>query len=156
MKTEAQRQELLIGIGLDPQAGAKLPARPAPTTTTQQPVALAPEGVDPHTMPVADIVFDPALLDGIPDLRGQGYKDAYDRVFPLYKSPPRTNKDRNRRLHEEVGRFIHRVRISRQGVPVVKEVIRKEKPQRDLLAVLAEMGITSVDDLTALLPKGES
>jgi hypothetical protein len=102
-------------------------------------------------MPVSDIVFDPALLDGFPSLEGDGRADAARYVFGLYKSHGR-NKDRNRRLHDEIGLFILRVRRSREtGTEHVKDKVKASKPQRDLLALLAEHGITSVEDLNNAL-----
>lgn len=149
--TKNERAQV-AALGLSPDA----PAFGAVEVQKQdkQPV-LAPEGVDPRTMDVADIVFDPALLDEFPSLEGDGLAAASRKVFALYKSAGR-NKDRNRRLHDEIGLFINRVRRSRvSGTPHVKEQVRQGKKQRDLLALLAEHGIKSVDDLQAALGGGE-
>lgn len=141
-----QEQAQVAALGLNPDAPA-FGAVPKPAKQ----VALAPEGLDPHTMPVTDIVFDPALLDEFPSLSGDGLAAASRHVFALYKSPGR-DKDRNSLLHREVGLFITRVRRSREtGVPHVREQVRKTSKQRDLLAVLAEHGITSIDDLERML-----
>lgn len=149
--TEARAQLAALGLNLD---GGALDA---PITTTPQPVTVTvPEGADPRTMPVSDIVFDPALLDGFPSLEGEGLAAASRHVFALYKSHGR-NKDRNSLLHRRIGEFIAQVRRSRQsGVPHVKETVRRTGKQRDLLALLAEHGITSVDDLTAMLSQDEA
>ena len=148
---QTEDRAALMALGLNPDAPAldTIPARqPTAQPTT---VALAPEGVDPHAMPVSDIVFDPVLLDGFPDLTGQGRAAATRYVFDLYKSRGR-NKDRNRRLQDEIGLFILRVRRTREtGTEHVKGKIRKGKKQSDLLALLAEHGITSVEDLAATL-----
>ena len=137
----------IAAIGLNPDAPAFGVVQPTKTKA----VRLAPEGVDPHTMPVTDIVFDPALLDEFPSLEGDGLAAASRHVFALYKSVGR-NKDRNSLLHREIGLFIQRVRRSREtGTPHVKQEVRKTKKQRDLLALLAEHGITSVADLQAAL-----
>lgn len=152
-KTPEEAAAFKASIGLDPGAKAKLlPAAPKRDVTKRQPV-LAPEGVDPRTMPVTEIVFDDALLDDFPSLEGEGLKRAADHVFAFYKSPGR-NTERNRPLWSEVGKFIQRVKKSRKaGVPHVKEEVRRTKPQRDLLALLNEMGISSVEDMQALLSK---
>lgn len=144
---EAERTQI-AALGLNPEAPA---FGAVPVEKKKRPVTLAPEGVDPHMMPVSDIVFDPALLDDFPSLEGQGRAAATRYVFDLYKSPHK-NKDRHRRLQDEIGLFILRVRRSREtGTPHVKEKIRKNKKQDDLLALLAEHGIASVDDLKTAL-----
>lgn len=149
--TETERAQI-AALGLNPDAPAFGEVKPA---TKKRKALIAPEGIDPHEMDVADIVFDPALLDDFPSLEGDGRADAARHVFSLYKSKSR-NKDRNRRLHDEIGLFILRVRRSREtGTPHVKEQVRKGKKQTDLLALLAEHGITSVDDLAAALGGGE-
>lgn len=132
---------------------AVVPA-PQPTTKRKDPV-LAPVGVDPHEIPAADIVFDPALLDGVdlstPDARSNAVK----AIFPLYKSPPRVNKDRNRLLHDRIGAFVRQAhRSATTGTQHVKQEVRRTGKQRDLLALLAEHGITSVEDLQASLGGG--
>lgn len=148
--TEARAQLAAI-TGLDLDAPAlDMPERPAHTTEQRQPV-LAPEGVDPHSMPVTDIEFDPALLDGFHDLAGQR-KQASDHVFGFYRDPRGRNKDRHSLLHSRIGKFIEQVRSSRRtGTPYVKDTVRRSGDQRDLLALLAGHGITSIDDLTTLL-----
>ena len=154
-KTKVSKDERaqLAALGLNPDAPA-FGAVPASESKKRQPV-LAPEGVDPHTMAVTDIVFDPALLDEFPSLEGDGLAAASRHVFALYKSPGR-NKDRNSLLHREIGLFIQRVRRSRKdGVPHVKEQVRRTGKQRDLLALLAEHGITSVEDLKTMLGESE-
>lgn len=155
-KTDAERQEFLKGLGLNPDAPALTSlSEPEPERPKKPKAQLAPKGADPHAMPVSEIVFDPALLDQFPNLEGQGRRAAADYVFALYKSPGR-NKDRNSLLWSEVGKFIQRVHRSREtGVPHVKDKVKAGKKSRDLLAVLAELGIESVDDLTALLAKEE-
>ena len=154
-KTDTEARAQLAALGLNPDAPTlDMPARPEHTTTKREAV-LAPEGADPRSMPVTDIVFDPALLDGFPSLEGEGLAAASRHVFALYKSHGR-NKDRNSLLHREIGLFITRTRRSREtGTPHVKDAVRKGKKQTDLLALLSEHGITSVDDLAALLGGGE-
>jgi hypothetical protein len=48
-------------------------------------VALAPQGVDPRTMDVDEIVFDPALLDRFPSLNGEGMNRRPVPVLALQK-----------------------------------------------------------------------
>jgi len=150
--TEAERAQI-AALGLNPDAPAF--GEVAKPEAKKRKVVLAPEGVDPRTMPVTDIVFDPALLDDFPSLEGQGLRAASTYVFEQYKSLGR-NKDRHSLLHREIGLFITRVRRTREtGTPHVKEQVRKGKKQADLLALLAEHGIASVDDLTAALGGGQ-
>lgn len=126
--TEARQQ--LVALNLNPDAPA-----------------LHVPDVDPRTMPVSEIEFDPALLDQFPSLEGQGLAAASRYVFSIYGSKGR-DKDRNRRLHDEIGLFINRVRRTRvSGTTHVKDKVRAGKSGRDLLALLAEHGIKSVDDL---------
>ena len=118
---------------------------------TDLPAKPAASDVDPRTMPVADIVFDPALLDEFPSLEGDEFAAASRKVFASYKSYGRS-KDRNRRLHDEIGLFIHRVRRAREaGVEpekgAIKAKVKATKKQRDFAAVLAEHGL-EVEDLT--------
>lgn len=153
--TEARQQ--LLALNLNPDAPAlDIPAMPErPASTGKQPV-LAPKGVDPHAMPVSEIEFDPALLDDFPSLEGSGMAAASRYVFSLYSSRGR-NSDRNRRLHDEIGLFIQRVRRSREtGTTHVKDKVRSGKGGRDLLALLAEHGIKSVDDLNSILNAEEA
>lgn len=156
VKTEdAKAREALAAISpqfaaaLDGDLGVATQGNAEAERKRKQPV-LAPAGVDPHTMPVTDIVFDPALLDDFPDLKG-GLKAASDHVFAQYRSPGK-DKERHSLLHSRIGSFISQVRRSRQsGVPHVKQEVRRTAKQRDLLALLAEHGITSVDDLQSAL-----
>jgi hypothetical protein len=151
-KSQTEARQQLAALGLNPDAPAldipAMPERPAPTS--KQPV-LAPKDVDPHTMPVSEIEFDPALLDQFPSLEGSGMAAASRYVFSLYSSKGK-NKDRNRRLHDEIGLFIQRVRRSREtGTTHVKDKVRAGKGGRDLLAYLSEHGIESLDDLEGAL-----
>lgn len=134
-KTATDERQQLAALGLNPDAPG---------------LSQAADDVDPRTMPVSDIVFDPSLLDDFPSLEGEGMAAASRHVFNLYKSYGR-NKDRNRRLHDEIGLFIQRVRRSRQSDTThVKDKVRTSKDGRDLLALLAERGIHSVTDLQNL------
>ena len=117
-----------------------------PQTSTPN---LAPPGVDPHTMPVDEIVFDPALLDGFPSLNGEGMNAASKHVFALYKSPGR-NKERNSLLHRRISTFITTVRRSRQTGGMVTEAVKTTKDQRDLAALMASQGVTDSDLAEAL------
>lgn len=150
-KTNEEARAQLVALGLNPDSTAlDAPAKAGPT------VRLAPEGVDPRMMPVSDIEFDPALLDDFPSLEGQGFAAASRHVFDLYKSSFK-NTDRHRRLHDEIGLFIQRVRRSREtGTEHVKHKVKSTKKQRDLIALLAEHGIESVDDLRVVLTKEEA
>lgn len=136
--TEAQRVEFLASLGMTDKAK---------TTTKVSDVPLAPEGVDPRTMPVTDIVFDERLLDGF-DLDTQ-LREVADHVFAFYKSPTK-NKDRNSLLWREVGLFIQRVKRERATGGFVKEKVKTTKTDRDLAAVIAKAGITPAE-LIALI-----
>lgn len=151
---EAERKEFLGSLGLNAQAPA-LAADITPDLPAHEPrssakaVTLAPDGIDPHTMPVSDIEFAPALLDNFPSLEGAGMNAASRYVFELYKSAGR-NKDRNSLLHRKITEFIGRERLSRRMGGQVTGLVKATKEQRDLAAVLAEKGLT-VEDLMALL-----
>jgi hypothetical protein len=133
-KSDAERKELLASLGLGDRAKVE------PKTN----ISLAPEGVDPHTMPVSDIVWDPALLNDFTDLTGSGMAAASRHLFELYKSPGR-NKDRNSLLHRKIGEFILQVRRSRETGGFVTEKIKANKEERDLAALLAQHKITAAD-----------
>lgn len=154
--SDEQRKALLASAGL-PTDGASLslpakPKRDKPKADNGTTIALAPEGVDPSTMPVSDIVFDPRLLDDFPSLSGEGFAAASRYVFSLYKSQGK-NKDRNSLLHQRIGQFINQVRRSREtGTGYVKDKVKANKEQYDLAAMLAAKGITAAD-LAALLEK---
>lgn len=149
-KTEAERVEMLKGLGLNPDA-------PALVTKTEkvkkkavhkpagdgEAVTLAPEGVDPHTMPVEDIVFDVRLLDNFPSLAfNQQGAEASRYIFSLYKSTTK-DKDRNGALNRKITTFITNTRRSRETGGMVTESIASTKEQRDLAAVLATAGMTA-------------
>lgn len=154
--SDEQRQAFLAGLGLRPNAPTlEEPAKPA--SHTPRPAGtpkLAPKGVDPHTMPVADIVFDPALLDGFPSLEGEGFAAASRHVFAFYKSPGR-NKDRHSLLHRRIGEFINQVRRAREtGTGHVREKVKTTKTQRDLAAFLAEHDVSEADLAALIRQKG--
>ena len=133
-KTEEERQRLLAKLDLPD--GATL-GRPV----TKQPaiVEWAPEGIDPHAMPVTDIVFTPEMVEHFPDLSPKARNAASRYLFDQYKSPWR-NSDRHSLLHHKIGEFLARVHKERQpGGSFVKEKIR-------LANTLAEHDITE-DDL---------
>lgn len=172
--TETERKALLSSIGLNPEAEGLVaieptydePAKPkkkgkkakkakaveevaAPTHEPKKkgrgPIKIAPKGVDPHTMPVEDIVFDERLLDNFASLAfNQQGKAASDYVFSLYKSVGK-NKDRNSALHTRIASFITLTRRNRETGGMVKEKVASTKEQRDLSAVLASQGLSAGD-----------
>ncbi len=154
--TDTEQREFLASIGLNPDA----PAASSPTVTAPHPptvvngVRLGPDGVDPRTIPAADIEFDDRLLDQFASLEGDGLKAASDYVFGLYKSRGR-DKDRHSLLHRRITEFIGRVRRSRATGGHVKETIKATRDQRDLAALMAAKGITPAD-LLALLNAQET
>lgn len=135
-------REFLMSLGLNADGPALTKAR------TESP---APEGVDPHTMPVSDIVFDPKLLDGfsLPSERRQ----AADHVFALYKSP--SKGDRNKLLWAEIGKFITKVIDQRKGGGLIKEKVKASAEERALAKIIASQGITA-EDLAALIKSKEA
>lgn len=153
--TNEQRAEFLKGLGLS--AGApglvdlQAPAKTihAPAVTPESNVTLAPQGLDPRTMPVDEIVFDDRLLDRFPSLEGDGLKAASDYVFSLYKSYGR-NKERNSLLHRRITTFITHARRNRQTGGMVKEKIKTTKDDRDLAALIASQGVNATDLAEAL------
>ena len=122
------------------------PPKHEPAKTT---VSLAPEGVDPHTMDVDEIVFDPALLDKFPSLNGEGMNEASKYLFSLYKSHGK-NKERNSLLHRRISTFITTTRRNRQTGGMVTEAIKTSKAERDLAALMASQGVTDSDLAEAL------
>lgn len=166
--TEAQRREHMQKLGLDPDKAAMAPAV-MPASKPSGEIGLAPEGVDPRTMPVTDIEFDPRLLDGF-DLKKQR-REAADHVFALYKSAGR-NKDRNSLLWSRISKFITDQALANKTGGAIKEKVKATADQREQAAMLAGGGVTSEDlgqmvqvltalsesgmsmaDLIALLPK---
>lgn len=143
MTPEAQKA-FLTGLTLTTDVVVEAPATPPR-------VVLAPEGVDPHTMPVTDIVFDPRLLDEFPDLTGANMKRASEKVFALYRSPNR-DKDRHALLHRRITEFIGQVRSKTGGH--VKEMVKATSQERELAKLLAAKGLT-VEDLAALIATGK-
>lgn len=161
---EASRQALMRKLKLNPKAGEPLavaadtpifentvvevgepPVRTEPAKHKAAKIELAPPGVDPHTMPVTDIVFDPRLLDNFPSLEGMGKRVAADHVFALYKSPGR-NRDRNSLLWSRVGKFIDETYWSRQPNEEkghTKKKIKASKEQAKVAEVLVDNGIKS-------------
>ena len=136
--TDAQRIEFLASLGLNQSTPAKL-----------APSAPSAPGGDLHTTPAAEIVFDPALLDGFPELSGDGLRAASAHVFNLCKSPTK-DKDRHSLLHRRITEFIGQTKLSRATGGHVKEKITTTREQRDLAALIAAKGIT-VADLVAML-----
>lgn len=149
-KTEAERRQMLESIGLNPDAPALVAAPPTPKKAkhkakadSNDEIVLAPPGVDPHTMPVEDIVFDPRLLDGYASLAfDQQGSEASRYIFALYKSAGR-NKDRNGALQRKITSFITQTRRSRETGGMVREKVVASKEQRDIAAVLASAGMTA-------------
>lgn len=150
-KTEEERAGFLADLGLNPD-GETLAKQPAKTrkhepATNGGGVKLAPPGVDPRVMPVDEIVFDPALLDGFPSLK-EGRKQAADYVFELYKSY--TKGDRNKVLWAKIQKFIENTRRERETGGLVKEKVRTSAPERDMAQVIASQGVTTSDLVRAL------
>lgn len=138
-KTEQERKAFLTSMGLDPDAPALTRRGAALAPSRRGDVRWAPEGVDPHTMAVSDIVFDPAMVEQFPDLSPQGRNAASRYLFDQYKSYGR-NKDRNSLLHRRIGEFLAHAHRAREtgGDGFVKDKIR-------LANTLAEHGVTAED-----------
>lgn len=153
-KTDEERRALLTSIGLNPDAPAlvsgpdKAVHQPKASNTSE--IRLAPPGVDPHLMPVEDIVFDERLLDEFHSLafNEQG-ADAARHIFALYKSMGR-NKERNGALQRKISSFITQVRRNRETGGMVKEKVASTKEQRDNAALLASQNVSSADLAEAL------
>jgi hypothetical protein len=135
---EAARREKLAamtGLDLDGPALVSRPERHSPTANIQ----WAPKGVDPKTMPISDIAFEPAMVEQFADLSPRGRRPASDYLFSVYKSYGR-DKDRNSLLHRKIGEFLARVHADRTqpGGGFVKGKI-------NLANTLAEHGVTEGD-----------
>lgn len=148
-------RDALAKIGLDGDAPGLVAVVAASDPSMP---ALAPQGIDPRTMKVSDIVFDPRLLEEFDDLEDANVRNlATRKIFDLYKSRGR-DTDRHRRLQDEIGNFIRRIKVERKVPEVkghVKDKVRRTQPQSELLQTLAALGINSVDDLKGLLPEKE-
>lgn len=156
--SEDERRALLTSLNLNPDA----PALGKAVTTKKKSkaavqadaddIVLAPAGVDPHSMPVDEIVFDPKLLDKYTDLSfsGEG-SDASREIFKLYKSAHK-NPERHGALQRKITSFITQERRNRATGGMVKEKIASTAEQRDIAAVLASNGLTAAD-VAAMLTK---
>lgn len=159
IKTDEARRQLLTELNLDPDAaGLADESAPAKRKKSNAPV-LAPDGVNPHSMPVTAIVFDERLLDNFPVLEGSGLKAASDFVFSQYRAVTASgadakDKDRHSLLHGRITKFIGEVRRSRATGGYVREKVKATKEQREMAALLAGKGITAAD-LAKLLTGGE-
>jgi len=137
-KTDAERRQFLAGLNLNPDAPAlermeRPAAKPLPDG-----IQWAPEGIDPHAMPVTDVAFDPAMVEQFADLSPRGRSAAARFLFEQYKSLGR-NKDRNSLLHRCIGEFLAKVHRDREtGGSFVKDKIR-------LANTMAEHGVTEAD-----------
>lgn len=123
--TDEQRRAKLASAGLDPD-GSALVKRPADRPITKEPARIqwAPEGVDPHTMPVTDIVFTPEMVEHFPDLSPRSRKAPYTHLFEQYKAYGR-DKDRNSLLGRRIGEFLGGEHKRRQpGGGYVQDKIR--------------------------------
>lgn len=146
--TETERTQFLSDLGLNPHAPGltdALATSVAPVTAAKpEGVRLAPDGVDPRTMPVSDIVLDTRLLDGFASLYGEGMHAASAYVFALYKSYGR-NKDRNGLLHRRISEWITQVRTERESGGYVRNKVKATKEQREIANLLASQGIAMAD-----------
>jgi hypothetical protein len=153
--SEDERRALLTGLGLNPDAPAlgkavKKSKSKAKVKVDPDEIVLAPPGVDPHSMPVDDIVFDPRLLDKYADLSfSADGADASRDIFKLYKSPYK-NTERHGALNRKITSFITQERRNRATGGMVKEKVASTKEQRDNAALLASQGVTSTDLAEAL------
>lgn len=163
--TDAERRQLLRDLQLDEDGDSLAQAvmeattstPKAPThTPTQTGVRFAPEGVDPHTMPVSDIVFTDDMVDGFPDLSGDNFAQASRHLWTIYKSP-KGQRERNQLLHRRITEFLHQVNRHRRTGGLVRELVKADAPTRELARFLAARNLT-VEDLTALIqsPAGEA
>lgn len=150
-KTEEERKALLVSLGLNPEAPA-LDA--APKSKKKKEHVEVQTGVDYSTMPVSDIVFDPALLDDFPDLSGANYKAASAHIFEMYKAKGR-DKDRHALLHRKITEFIGEVKRSRKTGGFVKEKVKATSEERELANLLAAHGVT-LEKLTEMLQAEEA
>jgi hypothetical protein len=148
--SESERQDMLRSLGLNPNAPSLVAdvKKDKPAKTKKSKVAAAVQE-NPQTMLVADIVFDPALLDEFPDLSGSNFKTAADKVFAIYRSPGR-DPERNPLLWRKVGEFVQQVKRSRKSGGFVKEKVKATGEQREIANLLAAHNLT-MEDLAKLL-----
>ena len=156
-KSETERVALLTSLGISAKGkslgkGSSKPEAPHRSTREAEHdgIVLAPKGVDPHTMPVEDIVFDPALLAEYDDLsfKAQG-NTASRKIFDLYKSLSR-DRDRNGALQRRITSFITAERRSRLAGRPISEKIATTSEERDMAAMLATAKYTPQEVAEAL------
>lgn len=160
--TDDERKAYLTSLGLDADAPA-LAADIATEVPAKAPKAKKAKGdkpkkakkpkeadIDPHTIPVSDIVFDAKMLDGF-TLDGSDMKQASDLLFQHYKSP--IKGERNKFLHRRITEFINQVKRERNPQPRdghIKAKVKATKGKRDLAQMLEQAGIDA-DDLAVML-----
>jgi hypothetical protein len=151
--TSTDRQAtFLINLGLNPEAPGLVTVPEAPKRTRKaKPKAALPENA--HTMPVEDITFDPAWIEGM-DLDAAG-----KWLFDQFKGEPRKDHERNGLLWRKKNEFIARQRVARKVGPAADGVtakIKAGKPERDLAAIIAAAGLTEDDVLAFIESRKES
>jgi len=151
--TEESRREAMRLLGLDEDGPSLAQGTSEPKATIPTPVQtgiqFAPEGVDPHTMPVSDIEFTLDMLDSFPDLSGTNFKSASEFLFDQYRSRGR-DRDRHALLHRRITEFISQVRRHRKSGGLIRERVVADAESRDLAQLLAAKGLT-MQGLAALI-----
>jgi hypothetical protein len=137
-KTAEERDALLASLGLNPSEKVKETAVPTPVQ------------IDFRTMPVTDIVFDPADVAEFTDFEGMNRKLAADKLFAKYKSEGK-NKDRHSLLWSKVSLFLTDLNVERKTDGVVKEKVKTTKQERHLAQVLAALPDEKIAKIMALL-----
>lgn len=148
--TKAEQDEFLAGLELDTEgetlAGVVGSITTSAPKATIQPAKMgvrwAPEGVDPHTMPVGDIVFTDEMVESVPDLSGDNFQVASRILWVAYKSP-RGQSERNQLLHRRITEFLHGVNRHRKTGGVVRDLIKTSAADRDNGRLLAAAGVTT-------------
>ena len=156
--TDDQRKAFLADLGLDdaaPALAVDVPVdEPAKVKKAKGDKPKKPKKdvttIDPHTIDVSDIVFDPAMLTDFL-LDASDIKQASDVLFQHYKSP--IKGERNKFLHRRISEFLAQVKRDRNPAPrdgYIKGKVKTTKDKRDLAQMLSTAGINA-DDLAVML-----
>lgn len=151
--TDEQRKDLLRSLNLSPDAPGLALSPALDGGSPARPADLDEDALRRST-PAAEIVFDPTMLDGFPNLDGGHMAAASRYLFEMYKSPHK-DKERHALLHRRIGEFIRSVRIARKtGDEPVTEKIKATKEQREIAALMATHGLTA-NDLAQIIKERE-
>lgn len=150
--SEAQRIQFLATLGIN-EATA-----PEPESQVQTAVQTIN---NPHTIPAADIVFDPADVKKFDLTDGTQFADASRHLFTKYRSQDdsgkaRKDSDRHGLLHRRIGEFLSQQRTLAKSGGFVKDKVKVTKEQREIAQFIAAAGLTMADLAALVKPQEEA